>query len=140
MKPATLKSVVNELVETNIMPNLEDFVRIPNLSRLFDKDLFTNGNSEKACHFIMDWAQKQGVKGMKLEFVANKPPRTPYIFGEVEAQGDSDCTVLMYGHIDKQPHLLDAWREGLHPLEPVREGDYSYGRGISDDGLTVFNE
>ena len=33
MNTATLKSVVNELVETNIMPNLEDFVRIPRTLR-----------------------------------------------------------------------------------------------------------
>jgi len=92
MQSTELKSYVNELVETNLMPNLEDFVRIPNLSRMFDSELFTNGLNEKACKFVMDWAEKQNVKGMKLEFVQNKPPRTPYIFGEVEAQG-SDSTV-----------------------------------------------
>ena len=31
-----------------------------------------------------------------------------------------------------------TWREGLHPTKPVREGDYAYGRGISDDGYAPF--
>lgn len=45
---------------------------------------------------------------------------------------------MMYGHIDKQPHLTEQWREGLHPTQPVREGDRIYGRGVADDGYAWF--
>jgi acetylornithine deacetylase/succinyl-diaminopimelate desuccinylase-like protein len=45
--------------------------------------------------------------------------------------------VLLYGHLDKQPPL-GAWREGLDPFVPVREGDALYGRGTADDGYSTF--
>ena len=51
--------------------------------------------------------------------------------------GPADDTVLLYGHLDKQPELY-GWREGLGPWEPVIEGDRLYGRGGADDGYSTF--
>ena len=51
--------------------------------------------------------------------------------------GPADDTVLLYGHLDKQPELF-GWREGLGPWEPVIEGDRLYGRGGADDGYSTF--
>jgi hypothetical protein len=48
-----------------------------------------------------------------------------------------DDTVLLYGHLDKQPEMT-GWREGLGPWKPVREGDKLYGRGGADDGYAAF--
>lgn len=47
-------------------------------------------------------------------------------------------TIMMYGHIDKQPPLTEDWSEGLGPWTPVRKGDLLYGRGSSDDGYSFF--
>ena len=49
----------------------------------------------------------------------------------------ADRTVLLYGHLDKQPEFT-GWREGLGPWTPVIEGDRLYGRGGADDGYAAF--
>ena len=46
-------------------------------------------------------------------------------------------TVLLYGHLDKQPEM-HGWREGLGPWTPVLDGDRLYGRGGADDGYSAF--
>ncbi len=51
--------------------------------------------------------------------------------------GASGDTVLLYGHLDKQPEMT-GWREGLGPWQPVLEGDKLYGRGGADDGYAIF--
>ena len=65
--------------------------------------------------------------------------RSPVIVMEVPATGggDPDDTVLLYGHLDKQPEMT-GWRDGLGPWLPVREGDRLYGRGGADDGYAAF--
>ena len=71
--------------------------------------------------------------------VVELPGRTPLIVIEVPAFGDGDPadTVLLYGHLDKQPEMY-GWREGLGPWTPVVEGDRLYGRGGADDGYAAF--
>ena len=51
--------------------------------------------------------------------------------------GGSTETVLVYGHLDKQPEMT-GWREGLGPWTPVIEAGRLYGRGGADDGYAVF--
>jgi acetylornithine deacetylase/succinyl-diaminopimelate desuccinylase-like protein len=116
---------------------LEDFVRIPNLSRNFDKDFLTNGLLQKACKHVLDWAGKQGINGLTLEMYEAEG-KTPLVYGEVPATEGVTNSILMYGHIDKQPHLDADWDAGLSAIEPVRKGDYIYGRGISDDGYAPY--
>nr|HEX4314738.1 M20/M25/M40 family metallo-hydrolase [Kofleriaceae bacterium] len=57
-------------------------------------------------------------------------------FGAGQALANDD-TVLLYGHLDKQPEMT-GWREGLGPWTPVLEGDKLYGRGGADDGYAIF--
>jgi acetylornithine deacetylase/succinyl-diaminopimelate desuccinylase-like protein len=61
--------------------------------------------------------------------------RTPVIFMEIE--GDASGTVLMYGHLDKQPAMV-GWEEGLGPWTPVLRDGKLYGRGGADDGYAIF--
>src|SRR5262249_62098748 len=70
-----------------------------------------------------------GVKGLT--------GRATVILMEVPGNADADDTVLLYGHLDKQPEM-HGWREGLGPWTPVREGDKLYGRGGADDGYAAF--
>merc|ERR1711976_829938 len=117
-KPTELKQKVDQLVEENILPNLEEFVRIPNLSRNFDQDFLKNGLLEKASNFVVDWARKQGLNGFSIN-IYEEEGRTPLVFGVVEASPGIDTNILMYRHIDKQPHLDADWDEGISATNPV---------------------
>src|SRR4030095_12930867 len=55
----------------------------------------------------------------------------------MEVPGDSDDTVLLYGHLDKQPPL-QGWDEGLGPWTPVIRDGRLYGRGAADAGYAAF--
>jgi acetylornithine deacetylase/succinyl-diaminopimelate desuccinylase-like protein len=61
--------------------------------------------------------------------------RTPLIL--IEIPGSAPGTVLMYGHLDKQPEMV-GWAEGTGPWQPVLKDDKLYGRGGADDGYAMF--
>ena len=66
------------------------------------------------------------------------PGRTPVLFFDVPANGTTrEGTVLLYGHLDKQPEM-SGWREDLGPWIPKYEDGKLYGRGGADDGYAVF--
>ncbi|NOK36249.1 M20/M25/M40 family metallo-hydrolase [Corallococcus exercitus] len=128
--------------EQEILPALERYIRIPNKSPSFDPDWVKTGHMEKAVQLISDWcrAQTAHLPGLTVEVVrlktADGKDRTPVIYMEVPGTR-ADDTVLLYGHLDKQPEMT-GWREGLTPWTPVREGDKLYGRGGADDGYSAF--
>jgi acetylornithine deacetylase/succinyl-diaminopimelate desuccinylase-like protein len=74
------------------------------------------------------------LSGATLE-VVRLEGRTPLIYIEVPGQGDE--TVMLYGHLDKQPEMT-GWAQGLGPWTPVIRGDKLYGRGGADDGYAIF--
>ena len=55
----------------------------------------------------------------------------------MEIPGQTKDTVLLYGHLDKQPEMT-GWSAGLGPWTPVIQGDKLYGRGGADDGYAAF--
>src|SRR5205814_6731129 len=63
--------------------------------------------------------------------------RTPCLFIDVPGTQKTDDTVLLYGHLDKQPEMV-GWRTGLGPWTPVMQDGKLYGRGAADDGYAVF--
>jgi acetylornithine deacetylase/succinyl-diaminopimelate desuccinylase-like protein len=128
---------VAEEFERSIVPTLVDYIRVPNKSPAFDPDWRKNGHMNRAVELLVAWARPQLPAGATLE-VVQLGERTPVIFIEVPGTGTKqDDTVLLYGHLDKQPEM-SGWREGLGPWEPVREGDKLYGRGGADDGYALF--
>jgi acetylornithine deacetylase/succinyl-diaminopimelate desuccinylase-like protein len=120
--------------EEDIVPQLFEYIRIPNKSPAYDPRWRESGHMERAVSLIEAWCRKQPIPGLKVE-VVRIGERTPVIFMEVPGEGPD--TVLLYGHLDKQPEMT-GWREGLSPWEPVREGDKLYGRGGADDGYSAF--
>jgi acetylornithine deacetylase/succinyl-diaminopimelate desuccinylase-like protein len=120
--------------EEEILPTLAEYIRIPNVSPEFDPDWQANGHHARALKLVEDWLEAHKPEGSTLH-VGHLEGRTPLLL--LEVPGDSDRTVLMYGHLDKQPEMV-GWREGLGAWEPVREGDRLYGRGGADDGYAVF--
>src|SRR5205823_10004775 len=89
---------------------------------------------DRAVSLIEGWCRRQAVEGLAVE-VIRLEGRTPVILMEIPGEGPD--TVLLYGHLDKQPEMT-GWRAGLSPWEPVREGDKLYGRGGADDGYSSF--
>ena len=121
------------------IPTLEEYIKIPNQSPTFDPEWATNGLQEKVVELFVDWVKSKNVPGLALE-VVKLEGMTPLIFMEVEAT--TDCpndvgTVLMYGHLDKQPPFV-GWNEGLDPYVPVTKDGKLYGRGGADDGYAIF--
>ena len=123
--------------DSAIVPTLVDYIRIPAKSPHFDKDWAKNGHIEAAVTLAAEWCRKHPVEGMQLE-VVRLPKRTPLLFIEVPAtKGAKAGTVLLYGHLDKQPEMT-GWAEGTGPWIPVTKNGRLYGRGGADDGYAVF--
>ena len=128
---------ISEFWDEAVVPALVEYIRIPAKSPHFDKQWARHGHIEDAVKLAAAWCEKHAVPGMKLE-VVRLPNRTPVLFIEIPSTGkNSSQTVLIYGHLDKQPEMT-GWREGLGPWKPVIEKGRLYGRGGADDGYAIF--
>ena len=134
MNSQQLKKFVDRTWDESILSRLEEYIRIPNKSPAFDPDWQQHGYMQQAMALIEEWCAEHAALEMKME-VVELAGRTPLLF--IEIPGQSDETVLLYGHMDKQPEMV-GWEEGLAPWKPVRRGDKLYGRGGADDGYAVF--
>jgi acetylornithine deacetylase/succinyl-diaminopimelate desuccinylase-like protein len=121
-----------------IVPELIEYVKLPAKSPHFDRDWEKNGHIEAAIRQAERFVARQAVPGIKLEIV-RIAGRTPVLFFDIPATGglNDARTVVLYGHLDKQPEMT-GWREGLGPWIPVVEDGKLYGRGAADDGYAVF--
>ncbi len=130
------KRFVDTFWDDSIVPSITEYIRIPNKSPHFDPEWVEHGYMEDAVKLMVAWAGPHvaAFAGATLE-VVRLPGRTPLIF--IEVPGDSDDTVLLYGHLDKQPEMK-GWAEGTGPWIPVRKGDKLYGRGGADDGYAIY--
>ena len=117
---------------------LMDYIAIPARSPMFDPEWETTGHIARAARLLRDWATARAIPGLTVELV-EVPGLTPVLLAEVPATHAhlADHTVLMYGHLDKQPEM-EPWAPGLGPWLPVLRGDRLYGRGGADDGYSVF--
>ena len=133
-------SDVTQAWDSSILSALKKYIEIPAKSPMFDADWAAHGHIEAVLRNAADWVQAQKVEGLKLE-VIRLPGRTPVLFFEVDATraaGEGSAqTVLMYGHLDKQPEF-NGWRSDLGPWTPVYEDGKLYGRGGADDGYAVY--
>jgi len=120
-----------------IVPQLVDYIAVPAKSPLFDPDWQAHGLIDRVVRDAAAWVESRRVPGLKLEVVRTEG-RTPVIFFELPAtRPDSTQTVLMYGHLDKQPEF-NGWRSDLGPWTPKIEDDKLYGRGGADDGYAIY--
>src|SRR5436305_10860275 len=118
-----------------IVPTLVEYIKIPNKSPSFDPDWQAHGHMEAAVALFEKWARAKiaGLPGATLEIV-RLPGRTPLMLFDIPAQGPSNGeTVLLYGHLDKQPEMV-GWADGFGPWIPRIAGDKLYGRGGADAG------
>lgn len=138
MDTAKIDRYVSEKWDDDIVPQLVEYIRIPNKSPMFDRDWVANGYMEAAVQLMERWARAQDIPGLLVE-VVRLEGRTPLIFLEIPASGPEtgEDTVLLYGHLDKQPEMT-GWDADLGPWIPVLKGDKLYGRGGADDGYAIF--
>ena len=124
----------DEMWDDSIIPQLQEYIKIPNKSPLFDPDWEQHGYMDEAVALMQKWCEDQAIEGMTVE-VVRLPGRTPLLF--LEIPGASEDCVLLYGHLDKQPEF-SGWAPDLDPWTPVIKNGRLYGRGGADDGYAVF--
>ena len=132
---------VSQAWDGDIVQRLSDYIAIPAKSPMFDADWAAHGYLETVVRNTAAWIELQKVPGLTLE-VVRLPGRTPVLLFEVDATrsseaGASNQTVLMYGHLDKQPEF-SGWRKDLGPWTPKYEDGKLYGRGGADDGYAAY--
>ena len=139
MDTAALRTTVNRTWDEDVLPSLSDLVRIPAVSVLFDPDWATTGHLDAAAEHVRAWLASRDLPGATVE-ILRLPGRTPVVLLDVPASEGMPAdggTVLLYGHLDKQPPV-GGWSEGLGPWTPVIRGDRLYGRGAADDGYSGY--
>jgi len=137
MNKQRTQEFVDEVWNRSIVPAITEYIRIPNKSPAFDPDWQKHGHMDRAVKLIESWCRAREIAGMAIE-VVRLPNRTPVIFMEIAGTaGLGGDTVLLYGHLDKQPEF-SGWNPGLSPWEPVMRGERLYGRGGADDGYAAF--
>ncbi len=134
MDTTAIQTYVNGLWDKSILPELVEYVRIPNKSPAFDTEWQTHGLIDRVVERFERWARSQALRGARIE-VVRLERRTPVLI--IDIPGDSTDCVLLYGHLDKQPEM-SGWRAGLDAWKPVIEDDRLYGRGAADDGYAMF--
>ena len=125
---------VSEKWDREIVQQLSTYIKIPNKSPMFDPNWVERGYMDEAMSLLETWVREQPISGMQVERI-QLPGRTPLLFIEIPGKGDE--TVLLYGHMDKQPEMV-GWNVDLAPWTPVLSGDKLYGRGGADDGYATY--
>lgn len=142
LDPRRTLEEVERTWDANIVQQLTEYIRIPAKSPMFDSQWVAHGYIDAVVRNAASWVEAQKIEGLKLE-VIRLEGRTPVLFFEVPAssgaqtQAPSTQTVLMYGHLDKQPEFT-GWRHDLGPWTPRYEDGKLYGRGGADDGYAVY--
>jgi len=122
--------------EDSALETLLDYCAIPCLSPMYDAQWVEDGHIERAVRLLSEWARERAIGDFEV-MVHRLEGRTPVIVVTVEATAPVEGTVVLYGHLDKQPPLGD-WSDGLAPFDPVRRGDRVFARGVADDGYSTF--
>lgn len=135
---------VSRAWDEDIVHQLTEYIQIPAKSPMFDAQWAQHGYIDAAVRHAANWVEAQKVPGLRLEIIRLEG-RTPVLWFELPASTGgaaahrvpSNQTVLMYGHLDKQPEFT-GWRNDLGPWTPKYEDGRLYGRGGADDGYAVY--
>lgn len=128
------KKYVDEHYEEFFIKPLSEFIKVPNLTPAFDPEFHSNGLIQDAIRCVKDYALGLEIEG--LEFHCHEEEgRSP--MAVIVYQGNGNQNIMLYGHLDKQPHM-EGWREGTGPTTPTIIDGKLYGRGSTDDGYVTF--
>jgi acetylornithine deacetylase/succinyl-diaminopimelate desuccinylase-like protein len=134
-----MHKTVRQTWDSEILPSLIDFVAIPALSPIFDADWETSGHLDAAAEHLRSWLVGRNIPGATVEIV-KLPGLTPVVLLDVPASEGVPAdagTVVLYGHLDKQPPFGE-WSPGLGPWTPVVKDHQLFGRGAVDDGYSGY--
>ncbi len=134
MHAAKILDFVSEKWDDEIVPKLKTYIQIPAKSPAFDAEWKHRGYMDEAMSLLESWVRDQPIPGMEVQRL-ELAGRTPLLYIEIPGKGDD--TILLYGHMDKQPEMV-GWNTDLGPWVPLLSGDKLYGRGGADDGYAVF--
>ncbi len=108
---------------------LKDLIRIPSVSTLPEK----KADMQRAAEWLA-----ADMKRIGLEKVTILPTGGhPVVYGEWMGAGKDAPTILVYGHYDVQPAVMeDGWDH--EPFDPIEKNGRLYARGSSDDKGQAF--
>ncbi|WP_411093685.1 M20/M25/M40 family metallo-hydrolase [Streptomyces sp. 049-1] len=138
MKQSMLLETVDEAWAESVLPSLSGLIEIPALSPAYDGAWQEQGHLQAAAQHVQQWVRSRSIPGLRCDIV-QLSGRTPVLVVDVPATAGARTqgTVLLYGHLDKQPPLGN-WSDGLGPWRPVLQDDRLYGRGSVDDGYSGY--
>lgn len=122
--------------ERDALPTLLAYGEIRAISPAYDEKWDEHGEIERATQLLAQWARERTLADFSVR-VQTIEGRTPVLIVDVAATAPTTGTVVLYGHLDKQPPLGE-WSEGLAPYSPTRRGDQLFARGLADDGYATF--
>ena len=114
MHAAKIMSFVSEKWDDEIVPKLKTYIQIPAKSPAFDAEWKHRGYMDEAMSLLETWVRDQPIPGMAVQRL-ELPGRTPLLYIEIPGKGDD--TILLYGHMDKQPEMV-GWNTDLGPWVP----------------------
>jgi acetylornithine deacetylase/succinyl-diaminopimelate desuccinylase-like protein len=134
----TVHEAVGRCWTDDVRPSLAGLVEIPALSPTFDAAWEDTGHLRAAVDHVRDWITARGLPGTRCE-VVQLEGRSPLLLVDVPAtaRAADKGTVVLYGHLDKQPPV-GGWSEGLGPWQAVFRDGRLYGRGAVDDGYAGY--
>jgi len=133
---SAVHKTVSEAWDGPVLSSLSDLVAIPAVSQGFDPDWAANGHLDRVIEHVRAWALDRRLPETTVE-VVKLENASPVLLIDIAANGGSSGTVLLYGHLDKQPPV-GGWAEGLGPWTPVVRDGRLYGRGAADDGYAPY--
>ncbi|GAA3859562.1 M20/M25/M40 family metallo-hydrolase [Saccharothrix violaceirubra] len=136
MDRSALTRTVRDLWDADIVPSLSELIAVPAISPAFDPAWQEHGHLDAAIEHVRAWLAGRDLPGATVE-VVRLPGRTPVLLVDIPATAGTTDTVLLYGHLDKQPPVAN-WGEGLGPWQPVVRDGRLYGRGSADDGYSGY--
>lgn len=108
---------------------LKDFVRIPSVSTLPE----AKADMQKAAEWLADDLRHVGFETVEILPTAGHA----VVYAEWLGAGADAPTVLVYGHYDVQPAVIeDGWDND--PFDPVEKDGLLIARGSTDDKGQVF--
>lgn len=138
MEQRTVRETVIRQWSDEVLPSLSGLVEIPALSQAFDSDWAQTGHLAAAVAHVKAWLAAREIPGATID-VVELDGRSPVLLLDVPATpgAEDKGTVLLYGHLDKQPPV-GGWSEGLGPWTPVVKDGKLFGRGSADDGYAGY--
>ena len=105
LQPDQALAHVTHSWDGSIVAQLQDYIAMPAKSPAFDPQWAAHGWLDKVLLHAATWIEAQKIPGLTLE-VVRLPGRTPVLMFEVAAtRAASAETILLYGHMDKQPEF-----------------------------------